>query len=512
MEKFQDLRYIQDGERDPMDEKEANFSLTMMTKKLLSVNKINDNTRIVVVGASDTGVSFIESLLSVRYVNFPHITLLAPGGIRSIHALSEYTQLKASSTSYTLVELRNLLLDSRITVLDARMVDIKRKDKSIKLDKQAILPYDVLVLTLGLGDTQLQELELVSEGVGRLNELYGIRPDKEYIKGVFSIDDPYLYETFSVNKGKESPIARLTRRKRPENIVVYGRSLHVYSFINGLINKGVKPERITLVLPPKTFDKKKEFASNQEKWDYEDLLVWDPPAFEDEAIEEKVHQILTRLGVTLKLNLKLTEFSTDKDKNLQMSKFKRYNENGQPIEKKVKIADEDEDGEDGEDHGENADREYGEDGEEDENGDEDAEEEEEKDEEEIPTTIFVTSRANDIDTSIFSAIHENGLVYNGRLTVKRNFQTNDPAIFAAGRLCEFSQRYKKQAVGTPLRLDKYSGREVGQKLSRAVMEHIGLLTPEPTEDGNDEELPVFFMPQGVGGVLPHDLFYYSTLR
>ncbi len=105
-----------------MDEKESPFSLAMMTKKFLSVNKINDNTRIVVVGASDTGISLIESLLSVRYINFPHIILLAPGGIRSIHAKSEYTQLKGYSTNYTLTELRNLLLDSRITVIDARMV------------------------------------------------------------------------------------------------------------------------------------------------------------------------------------------------------------------------------------------------------------------------------------------------------------------------------------------------------------------------------------------------------
>ena len=64
----------------------------------------------------------IESLLSVRYVNFPHITLLAPGGMRAIHAKTDYSQLKSYSTNYTLLELRNLLLDSRITVIDARMV------------------------------------------------------------------------------------------------------------------------------------------------------------------------------------------------------------------------------------------------------------------------------------------------------------------------------------------------------------------------------------------------------
>lgn len=51
---------------------------------------------------------------------------------------------------------------------------------------------------------------------------------------------------------------------------------------------------------------------------------------------------------------------------------------------------------------------------------------------------MVTSGTNDIDLGFFHAIHNNGLVYNGRLIVKNNFQTTDPAIFAAGRVCEFS--------------------------------------------------------------------------
>jgi len=293
MEKFQDLKYVQDGNRDYMDEKEAPFSLSMITKKLLSVNKINNNTRIVVVGASDTGISFIESLLSVRYVNFPHIVLLAPGGLRNNHVKSEYMQLKQYSTNYTLKDMKNLLLDSRITVLDARMVDINRKEKTIKLDRDgATLPYDVLVMTLGLIDVALQEFELVSEGIGELNEKYGCYEDKKYIKGVFSIDDPYLYDKFSPNKGKNSVIGQLTRPKKPENIIVYGRSLNVYCFINGLINRGVKPERIMLVLPPKSFEKKDHFQTNQEKYDYEDMLVWDPPAFDDEDVEKKVLETL----------------------------------------------------------------------------------------------------------------------------------------------------------------------------------------------------------------------------
>jgi len=57
---------------------------------MLATPKISNNTRIVVVGASDTGISFIESLLTIKEVNFTHITLLAPGGIVTMVKYSFY--------------------------------------------------------------------------------------------------------------------------------------------------------------------------------------------------------------------------------------------------------------------------------------------------------------------------------------------------------------------------------------------------------------------------------------
>ncbi len=67
-----------DGQdRDPQDEQESPFALCFTTKRLLSEPKIVKNSRIVVVGASDTGISFIEALLSISYLNFTNIVLIA---------------------------------------------------------------------------------------------------------------------------------------------------------------------------------------------------------------------------------------------------------------------------------------------------------------------------------------------------------------------------------------------------------------------------------------------------
>ena len=65
-----------------------------------------------------------------------------------------------------------------------------------------------------------------------------------------------------------------------------------------------------------------------------------------------------------------------------------------------------------------------------------------KNELEIECRLLITSGHRDVDQDVFLSIHNNGLVYNGRLIVDKSFQTTDPSIFAAGSLCEFSGRYK----------------------------------------------------------------------
>lgn len=134
--------------------------------------------------------------------------------------------------------------------------------------------------------------------------------------------------------------------------------------------------------------------------------------------------------------------------------------------------------------------------------------EEDLDELKLNAQFLITSGCIDIDLEIFNIIHENGLVYNGRLIVQNNFQTTEPVIFACGRTCEFSFRYKNQAIGQALRLDKYNGRELGQKLAQNVLESLdlGYLTNYPIQN-NEEELPKFYMAKGEYGVLPDNLKY-----
>ena len=48
-----------------------------------------------------------------------------------MHVKTQKDYLRAASTNYSLEELRNLMIDARITVLDAKMVKLDKKAKKI---------------------------------------------------------------------------------------------------------------------------------------------------------------------------------------------------------------------------------------------------------------------------------------------------------------------------------------------------------------------------------------------
>lgn len=229
----EDVQNKVDGcRRDPLDEVEAPFALCFATRRMLSEPKIVKNARIVVVGASDTSISFIEALLSINYLQFTNIVLVAPGGLPHHHFEDKKENLKAYSTSYTHEELKKLMLESRVRIIDARMVDIDKSDKNIVLNDDSVIPYDTLVLGMGIQDNTLLKLGYKSRGIETLKDLH--RADQ-----ILSIDDPQLYEHL---RPGGTLINTLTDKKRVKNCVIYGRTLHTYCCVQGLLERGVKPE------------------------------------------------------------------------------------------------------------------------------------------------------------------------------------------------------------------------------------------------------------------------------
>lgn len=304
----------------------------------------------------------------------------------------------------------------------------------------------------------------------------------------------------------------LTNRRKPQNCVIYGRGLHAYCAIQGLISRGMRPEQITLVIPGyachvmESYDEEEEMLA--------DLPFINPPAFDDEYIENKIHSLLEGKGVRIVKNAQLLEILEDEENQIEFVLFKLLD-----------IPDEEEE----EDEPEGLDNERSEhdsriDGLEGNGGSGDlndgdlekSQQEEQvvqkkkrkKNQLELQCRVLITAGHRDVDLDVFNAIHNNGLVYNGRLIVDKNFQTTDPSIFAAGSLCEFSGRYKALSQGRPLRMDRYNGREMGSILVRSVFNIYDPSLNAQDPSSVEEELPMFYLPQGSGGILPNHLIYY----
>ena len=139
-------------------------SLYFLTRKLLSEPKIVNNSRIVVSGASDVALSLIESLLSVPYLHFSYIYLVAPMANQRLTEPRGHASAGAAapffsrSGGYTAAELTALGMGARVRLVDAPMVDIDRSAKAIVLPDGSILPYDYLVVAPELGDQTLVPL------------------------------------------------------------------------------------------------------------------------------------------------------------------------------------------------------------------------------------------------------------------------------------------------------------------------------------------------------------------
>jgi hypothetical protein len=97
------------------------------------------------------------------------------------------------------------------------------------------------------------------------------------------------------------------------------------------------------------------------------------------------------------------------------------------------------------------------------------------------------------DLSVAKALNDNALVYDGRLVINALFQSNDPAVMAAGSVTKFSRRYGHQK---PVRC--YNSREVGIQLGRTVVD----LAMFDGANLDADTLPTFSQAKAKGCVLP----------
>ncbi|CAE7291623.1 CFAP61 [Symbiodinium sp. CCMP2456] len=413
---------------------EQTKALSIVAKKLpdakrLSETKIPVNARIVVVGASDCGLSFLESLLSIPHLLFNSLTLLAPGGLEYHHA--HHLPLVAGTAAYSHQELRRIMLELRVRILDSRMVQIDRQQKCCILHDGSMLPYDYLVVATGLQDDSLHALKIQSMGVEHVTDGY------RRVNGAMSAADPSIRDLL-VEGGT---LVKSLIWNPLSYAVVYGRSLNAYCVVQGLLLRQVPAKKIILVLPARL----QAQATAQQGLSVDAF-------YEGDEVEKKIHHILETMGLKVYEGYRLLgiqQCTRDRLKGLILEDQNGGEVAPRPAEELAA-----------------------------------AEREREKrfpapeaarapmgimedfgaspaglPQKLLACRLCITADALNVDPDIFNSVHGNGLVYDGRLIVDHNFCSTDPGIFGAGSLCEFSRRFQRKDAARYLRHDGFNGRE-----------------------------------------------------
>ncbi|XP_046859906.1 cilia- and flagella-associated protein 61-like [Xenia sp. Carnegie-2017] len=227
--------------------KQEPFAIYHLNRKLTLEPKVIINARIVVVGASDVGLSFLEKFCFCPHLHFKNISLISPEGLPSdIDKCSD--DMRPSSCCYARDSYSKMSLKTWVNIIEDRLVAIDRKQKVIKTCRGHEVPYDYLVLCCG---EQFQNAVPTDADVDTLVTTAEI-PIKSTRHLTRANDIPCNVYTINSQRDVLSTIHWIETSFIPAQgkAVIYGAPLAAYTFMESLLTRGVPGSRIVMVKPP----------------------------------------------------------------------------------------------------------------------------------------------------------------------------------------------------------------------------------------------------------------------
>eukprot|EP00668_Euglena_longa_P014430 GGOE01018420.1.p1 GENE.GGOE01018420.1~~GGOE01018420.1.p1 ORF type:complete len:1175 (+),score=378.43 GGOE01018420.1:51-3575(+) len=227
------------------------------SRRLLSEVKTRINSRIVVVGASTTGLSFIYTLLALPYLHFSNIILVSRDGLPQHPDEAPYTwftdTLGFRREEYALFNLR-----CKVRIIEGTLVDFERTEKYVVTHHGMVEPYDHLVITAGRQYTVPKEM---------------CAPQRLARNGIFPLSSKAMIESMMQHVNLSE-----VYEEEGSHCVIYGASLDSYCVLTSLMQLGIPPSRLAIVAPAMPG-------------------VTDESVFHDPYIENKVFKLCDAMGI-----------------------------------------------------------------------------------------------------------------------------------------------------------------------------------------------------------------------
>ncbi|XP_072187744.1 cilia- and flagella-associated protein 61 isoform X2 [Excalfactoria chinensis] len=268
------------------------YSLNHINRKLIMESKVSVNSRIVVVGASDVGISFLETLVFCPHLKFNNLTLISTHGLpgRDLPG-SKHRRFLINSHCFNDEDYAQMSLCSWVNVVVGKMTGINRSAKYVVISKERRVPYDYLVLCTGLNyqvlfptGSDISELPNSGEAISKWPQRYTgkipsnhftLNDDQDCLKAM-----EWLKENVLNSEG---------------NIIVYGNTIDIYTTVETFLSLGIAGSRIHLVQPP--------LSSNV-------------TCLNNNEIESAVQEALSEAGVSVYCDSILAQWSKGDDPDL----------------------------------------------------------------------------------------------------------------------------------------------------------------------------------------------------
>ncbi|XP_006860809.1 PREDICTED: uncharacterized protein C20orf26 homolog [Chrysochloris asiatica] len=227
----------------------SSYALNHTNRKLTLEPKIAVNAKIVVVGASNVGISFLETLVFCPHLKFNNLTLISTHGLPGKNLLAtEQRKFLASDHCFNDRDYALMSLSSWVNVVVGRMTGIDRVAKHVMVSQEEIVLYDHLILCTG------QQYQVPCPTGADISQHLTNREIPNNGKQRYTDIVPCNHFTLNDEEDCSKALAWIKNNSitTEGNVIVYGNTLDTYTTVETLLNLGVRGSSIYLVQPPST--------------------------------------------------------------------------------------------------------------------------------------------------------------------------------------------------------------------------------------------------------------------